>query len=377
MMKRILSLLMIIAAFSWSCSSVKNDNLITISGNVEQAIPQGEVILEKFERGQVSPVQTVYSDHNGNFEIETEIPGPGFYRLNVYGKQFETIILDHDDLKVAATGIENTPIEVTGSQDMKYLRELYDYMGAYQQVVADFNQRYMSAQRSRDAKLIEELTNEGMNLEAEKINDLKKMAWGYENSLVSLLVLDYIPNKTDEYNFMDSLITKLQREIPESKDVQFFAANLEGFKPAVQIGDIAPDISLPNPDGEVMSLSDLRGQYVLLDFWAGWCGPCRRENPNVVNLYNQYNKDGFTVFSVSLDRTRDKWLDAIEKDGLAWPTHVSDLKYFQSAAAIEYKVNAIPFALLLDPEGRVIGKNLRGIKLRQKLEDIFGAPSAP
>jgi len=373
-----LSLLILSLAILWSCGSVKNDNLIKIVGKVDQAIPQGEVILEKYERGQISPVQTVYSDHNGNFEIEAEITSPGFYRVNVYGKQFETVILDSENLNIQASGVEGAPIEVTGSQDMVYLKELYEYMGGYQQVVADFNQRYIAARNSGNAQLVEELTNEGMDLEAEKIKKLKGMAWSYEKSLVALLVLDYIPNKEDEYNFLDSLITKLQKEIPNSTDVQFFASNLDSFRPAVQIGDIAPDITLPNPDGEMMSLSDLRGQYVLLDFWAGWCGPCRRENPNVVSLYNEYNDDGFTVFSVSLDRTRDRWLDAIEKDNLTWPTHVSDLKYFQSAAAIKYKINAIPFALLLDPEGRVIGKNLRGIRLRKKLESIFGeANSAP
>lgn len=375
MNKRILGLSIVLITSIWACGSVKNDNLIKISGTVTEAIPQGEVILEKYETGQISPIKTAYSDHEGNFEIETEIDGPGFYRLNVYGKQFETIVLDDEDLQVEASGVEGAPIEVSGSQDMKYLKDLYGYMDEYKEVVSDFNQRYMAARGNADK--VEELTNEGLALEAEKINTLKEKAWSYENSLVALLVLDYIPNKEDEFNFMDSLVTKLQKQIPNSKDVQFFASNLDNFRPAVAIGDIAPDITLPNPDGEMMSLSDLRGQYVLLDFWAGWCGPCRRENPNVVNLYNEYNDDGFTVFSVSLDRTRDRWVNAIEQDGLVWNTHVSDLKYFQSAAAVKYKVNAIPFALLLDPEGRVIGKNLRGIVLRKKLESIFGAPSAP
>ena len=377
MNKRTLSLLLLFAIGTWACSSVKNDNLITITGKIDEAIPQGEVILERYERGQISPVKTAYSDHEGNFEIEAEIDGPGFYRLNVYGKQFETIVLSDEDLQVKATGVEGAPVTVTGSDDMKYLDDLYSYMEGYQQVVTDFNQRYIAARNSGDAQKVEELTNEGMMLEEQKIKKLKEKAWSYENSLVSLLVLDYIPDKEDEFNFLDSLINKLQKQMPEAKDVQFFAAQLDNFRPAVSIGDIAPDITLPNPQGEPMSLSDLRGQYVLLDFWAGWCGPCRKENPNVVSLYKEYNDDGFTVFSVSLDRTRDRWVDAIAKDGLIWPTHVSDLKYFQSAAAVKYKVNAIPYALLLDPEGRVIGKNLRGIRLRKKLESIFGEPSVP
>lgn len=356
-----------------ACGSVKSDNLITISGKVENAIPQGEVVLEKYEIGQITPVLTVFSDHKGNFEIETELEGPGFYRLNVYGKQFETIILDKEDLTVEASGEEGAAMNITGSDDMEHMAELYDYLDSYQVVVSDFNQKYISARSSGDTELLQELTEEGMALEAGKVKDLKNMAWKFEGSLVSLLITDYIPNKEDEYSFLDSLANKMQREMPESKDVQFFAGQLGNFRPAVQIGDIAPDITLPKPDGEMASLSDLRGKYVLLDFWAGWCGPCRRENPNVVRLYNKYKDDGFDVFSVSLDRTRDRWVNAIAKDNLTWDNHVSDLKYFQSAAAIKYKVNAIPFALLLDPEGRVIGKNLRGMSLQKKLESIFGA----
>ena len=340
---------------------------------MDQAIPQGEVILEKYEMGQITPILTVFSDHKGNFEIEVELDGPGFYRLNIYNKQFETLILDDEDLTVTASGVEGSPFEVTGSDDMEYMAELYDYLDSYQIIVTDFNQKYIQARQSGDVDFLQGVTDEVMVLEAKKINKLKEMAWRFEGSLVSLLITDYISNKEDEYSFLDSLSTKLQKELPNSNDVKFFASQLENFRPAVDIDDIAPDITLPKPNGETASLSDLRGKYVLLDFWAGWCGPCRRENPNVVRLYNRYKDSNFDVFSVSLDRTRDRWINAIEKDGLVWENHVSDLKYFQSSAAITYKVNAIPFALLLDPEGRVIAKNLRGIVPQQKLESIFGA----
>lgn len=136
------------------------------------------------------------------------------------------------------------------------------------------------------------------------------------------------------------------------------------------VGAKAPDFSQETPDGELLKLSDLRGKYVLLDFWASWCGPCRRENPNVVKLYNQYKDAGFTILGVSLDRNRERWLKAIDDDGLDWH-HVSDLKGWQNEVAQMYEVRGIPRTLLLDPEGKIIGKDLRGESLRNTLSAIF------
>jgi thiol-disulfide isomerase/thioredoxin len=119
------------------------------------------------------------------------------------------------------------------------------------------------------------------------------------------------------------------------------------------------------------ALSDLRGNYVLIDFWASWCKPCRMENPNVVRMYKKYSKDNFEIYGVSLDRNRAKWLQAIEADNLTWP-HVSDLKFWNSAAAQLYNVQSIPFTVLIDPEGKVIDTKLRSRALERKMEEIFG-----
>ena len=133
----------------------------------------------------------------------------------------------------------------------------------------------------------------------------------------------------------------------------------------IQVGKPAPDIQLPSPDGKEYALSDLKGQVVLLDFWASWCGPCRRENPNVVKVYDRYKDQGFTVYSVSLDRQgqKSRWVDAIKKDNLKWPYHVSDLQYWQSAPAKEYGVRGIPRTFLIDREGKIAAVGLRGAEM--------------
>lgn len=154
----------------------------------------------------------------------------------------------------------------------------------------------------------------------------------------------------------------------------FTSTTSETAEGGPQVGEKAPELNMTTPAGDKLSLSSLEGKMVLIDFWAAWCGPCRRENPNVVSAYQKYkdesfkNGEGFTVYSVSLDNNKDSWLKAIKDDRLMWDNHVSDLKGWNCSGATLYGVRAIPASFLIDGDGVIIGKNLRGQALHNKLE---------
>lgn len=153
---------------------------------------------------------------------------------------------------------------------------------------------------------------------------------------------------------------------PYVKDLDGIIKQLEN----VQIGKVAPEFSLPDTAGVSVSLSDFRGKYVLLDFWASWCPPCRRENPNVVKAFNEYKDKNFTIVGISLDKDKSKWMKAIADDNLAW-THLSDLKYWDSEIPALYGVRGIPANVLLDPDGVIVSKNITGEDLHKKLKEVI------
>ncbi|MBK8614795.1 MAG: TlpA family protein disulfide reductase [Flavobacteriales bacterium] len=164
-------------------------------------------------------------------------------------------------------------------------------------------------------------------------------------------------------------VDRMEKQLEAQKAQE---AEMERLSNLIPVGSEAPDFSQQDPNGRTIALSSLRGKVVLIDFWASWCKPCRMENPNVKRVYEKYHAKGFEIIGVSLDRDKNSWMGAIQQDGLPW-LHVSDLQFWNNAAAQQYGISSIPFTVLVDKDGKVIDKNLRGPALEAKLAELFGA----
>ncbi|WP_036678417.1 TlpA disulfide reductase family protein [Daejeonella oryzae] len=186
---------------------------------------------------------------------------------------------------------------------------------------------------------------------------------------ISLLVISDLARSSKNYIQADSLWNQLDAKIKSGVTARQIKEYIDKEK-KTSVGALAPAFSLADTSGKKVALSSVKGKYVLLDFWASWCKPCRDENPNLVEAYTKFKDKGFTVFGVSLDRDKKGWLQAIKSDELAW-TQVSDLKFWSSEAALLYGINSIPANFLLDPSGKIIARDLRGPALLEKLNELF------
>jgi peroxiredoxin len=355
-----------------SCSSAqeRNDNgHKTVSGKIENT-GVGYVTLEYFIDGNLEVVDTLTVNDDGTYYSKFVPDEPGYYRLNFYDTQFVNIILTGEPIVVNVNGSgPMAPFEISGSSQMEALDYLNDLMSGFKKEVSLMNESYSRAVKNENQSEIDSI-QQHYAVRFNEINlKIKDKIRSILPSVAVLQAINYL-DKDQEFAFIDSVARVIDREMPDYRIKRDFIAEIDNMR-KLAIGSEAPEIELPDPDGNIIKLSSLRGSYVLIDFWAAWCGPCRRENPNVVRLYEKYHSQGFEIYGVSLDRNKEDWIRAIEKDKLTW-IHVSDLQYFNSKAAETYNIQAIPATYLIDKEGNIIGKNLRGVSLEEKLKEIFG-----
>ncbi len=381
---RKLTWLLVLSTLLFACNNNVDESKFNIKGTVKNAEGKKIILSQNLTGQSLNSIDTTVIDKDGTFILSADIKTPDLLYLQVEGSQ----------QIIGIIGEPKTTLEFSSKLD--------SFATAY------------TLTGSKEADLLTELTKKEVEL-IEKINDLDKqlktqnadqdsiykefgklikqhqeylLAFIDKNpeSLASVMALfqSVMPGSTmlnprDHKESFEKVTNALTAKYPEShitKSLKEYMDRVNNPQPQPQvetfpIGSNVPAIELPSPDGKKINLNVTKGKYVLLDFWASWCGPCRRENPTLVENYKKYKSKGFTIFQVSLDKNSKDWTNAIAKDKLQDWYHVSELKSWQSAIVQTYKIKSIPTNYLLDPEGKIIASNLRGVALGEKLKEIF------
>ncbi|MDW7695106.1 AhpC/TSA family protein [Flammeovirgaceae bacterium SG7u.111] len=362
---KILLALSIVGLLFTSCEEKKvEDGEITLSGEVLNAGEGGEVTLSKIVDMAPLEVSKVKLE-GGKFSIPIQAGPNDFYVLNIDNKQERMMILGEKDVTLVADGGENDgKFEVKGSADTEVLLAYNKLQEELESEVQGLQTRYQNASLDERTAIEAEYDS----FQASSIARIKGFIEHNSSSLATVIPAMSL-SIDDDSEFLGLLADRLFESYPENALVIKLKNDISAAANTA-IGKEAPEIKLENPNGEMVALSSLRGKYVLIDFWAAWCGPCRHENPNVVKLYAEYKDKGFEIFGVSLDKTKEDWVKAIEDDNLGW-VHVSDLKFWNSSVVPKYNITGIPMTYLLDKEGKIIAKGLRGKQLEDKLAELM------
>lgn len=381
-MKQLFLALSITTAFYSCTNSSNNTSGFELKGSLQNS--KGESIyLEKLSQMGTAIVDSGIIDEKGDFLLNSYSPKVGFYRLRINNANFAMLVLDSAQ-KVSITGdardLGNT-FKAEGSPDTKLFLE-YNVLAQNQKRRTDSLENIfrtalitLKLDSLRADSLSKQLQKPYETMIAQYSDIIAKKIKENTGSFASIMAIQQLKPESymDVYKALDK---GLEQKYPGNTDIKSFHAMVQQQQmmvartEAIKVGNDAPEIILPMPNDKELALSSLKGKVVLIDFWASWCGPCRKEMPNVKRIYEKYKDKGFEIYGVSLDKDRDAWLEAISKDKQTWP-QVSDLKYWQSEGAQTYAVQSIPFTVLVSKEGKILATGLRGAELETKLAEIL------
>ncbi|MFC7668802.1 redoxin domain-containing protein [Hymenobacter humi] len=354
-----------------ACQNADAADGYEVSGQLKNA-PAGTVVrLSELVANQFVEKGQTKTDAAGKFTFKGTSAAPGIYQLKLDDANQVLLMLDNKTKVQISGDAKSLPVTYTvkGSKDTEVLRQLTQVMQGTKTQLEGLGQRYNAAGQAGKADEMKSIEKQFYVIQGQNNNKIKTLIRRNATTVVGGFAVGAFLNPEEEFSFVDSVAAVQRKANPTSPFTKELTARLEPMR-ATAAGAMAPEINLAKPEGGTLALSSLRGKYVLLDFWASWCGPCRQENPNVVRAYNQFKDKGFTIYSVSLDQDKGKWEKAIAADGLTWH-HVSDLAGWNSVGGAAYGVKSIPQSYLIDPQGRIIAKNLRGEALAAKLAEVL------
>ncbi|MCU0460900.1 MAG: AhpC/TSA family protein [Bacteroidales bacterium] len=386
-MIKIATFLLLTALIAAGC---KNNN-IEINGKLLAPANGVFLYLDELRSTELITVDSAIIEEDGTFLFRRKIEYPSFYLIKTDETNFLTMLLEPGQNITVKSYQDslNYPASITGSKGTELMNE---YNKRLLKTINQLKKLYDVYIQNLGADQLAVVMDRLDSLAQIQIDDLNRYTKEYIdnnlNSLVSLVALyqqvapgEYILHPEKDIEYFIKVDSSLSRLYPDYEPVKSLHEQVQGLKSEIEAQKLrspvlyesvqAPEIALPDTEGDTVKLSSTRGNIVLLDFWAAWCKPCRDENPNLVDAYDKYHNRGFQIYQVSLDKTKEAWIKGIREDNLDRWIHVSDLKYWQSVVVPLYKLEQIPNNFLLDREGRVIASNLRGEMLQRKLAELF------
>lgn len=354
----------------YACSIDGNvDHTSSISGRVNFA-NSSYVFLEKLTPYGYNKIDSCTLNEERFFTLSVPKVAQDIYRIDFFGRQKVRLVLGGDDVQIIADG--NSPnghFEASGSEEIEVLSEAYKMKVDHKNKMDLLDQKLRTAGSKGDSTVFNQIADSINSTKRSFTDKVKNLISLHDGTLTAFLVMSENLDYETHLDFYKAMFPIFEKSLGEHWFFKYVKEQFQDIE-KLAIGSIAPGFTLPDNTGQPISLSSFRGKYLFLDFWASWCQPCRRDNPKYLSIYNEFSNDNFEILGVSFDRKRENWLKAIEKDGLKW-AHVSDLQYFDSKMIDLYNITNVPTTFLLDPDGKIIAKNIHPEELEKILFEIL------